>query len=138
MKQGIPFFSNTLAAGFPSPAEDYREERLDFNEYIVRHPAATFCVRARGNSMEQAGIQTGDILVVDRAVSPRPDHIVVAVCGGEFTVKYLRRRRDEFFLEAANPLFPPVAFSEYEEILLWGVVTFVLRKTLPAAPAPGG
>lgn len=136
MNMTIPLFNEPVAAGFPSPAEDYQEEGLDFNKYLVKHPAATFCVRVSGPSMTGAGIFPGDILVVDRSISARPGHIVVAAVNGDFTVKYLQKEGSAFFLKAAHPDYPPLAMAGEEELFIWGVVTFSLRHTL--SPRGGG
>jgi len=89
----IPLFAAGVPAGFPSPADDYIDRHLDLHEHLIEHPAATFYVRASGDSMVGAGIHDGDLLIVDRAVEPRDGHIVIAVVHGELTVKRLRRRR---------------------------------------------
>ena len=89
----IPLFLTGVPAGFPSPADDYIDCHLDLHEHLIEHPAATFYVRASGNSMVQAGIHDGDLLIVDRAVEPHDGHIVIAVVLGELTVKRLRQRQ---------------------------------------------
>lgn len=114
-------------AGFPSPAEDFVEATLDLNEYLVRHPAATFFVRVVGDSMRDAGIHSGDLLVVDRAVDPTPGRIVVAAVAGELTVKRLVERAGSLLLMPANPDFEPLDVTEDESFTVWGVVTAVVR-----------
>src|SRR5436305_879152 len=85
----IPFFSSVLHAGFPSPADDYKENILDLNELVIQHPGATFYVRVRGDSMKGAGIEAGDVVVVDRAITARHNAVIVALINGEFTLKRL-------------------------------------------------
>jgi DNA polymerase V len=95
-----------VSAGFPSPAEDYLDRALDLNELLISNPAATFYVRASGDSMRDAGIQSGDILVVDRAVEARPGKIVIAAVDGELTVKRLRVKEGRLYLAPENPAYP--------------------------------
>lgn len=126
----IPFFAASVPAGFPSPADDYIEASLDFNKLLVHRPAATFCLRAKGESMVGAGIFPGDILVVDRAVKPLHGSVIIAALGGEFTVKYLEIRKGEPWLVPANPTFSARKVGENEAFEVWGVVTWVLHSTL--------
>lgn len=122
-----PLASASVQAGFPSPAEDHMENSLDLNEHLVSNPAATFFVRVRGNSMRDAGIQGGDILVVDRSITPSDRQIVIAMLDGEFTVKRLCKRGERIFLEAANADFAPIEIRESQELTIWGAVTFVIH-----------
>ena len=128
-KLRIPLASASVQAGFPSPAEDHMENALDLNEHLVSNPAATFFVRVRGNSMQDAGIQGGDILVVDRSITPGNGQIVIAMLDGDFTVKRLRKRGQRVYLEAENAEFTPIEISESQELTVWGVVTFVIHPT---------
>lgn len=123
----IPLFA-TVPAGFPSPADDYVEKSIDLNEQLVRNPTSTFFVRARGDSMRDAGIASGDILVVDKAVTAADKQIVVAMLDGEFTVKRLRRRNNRVFLESGNQDFPPREITPDQDLVIWGVVTFVIHQ----------
>jgi DNA polymerase V len=123
----IPFAGSPVQAGLPSPGEDWIENSIDLNEHIVSNPAATFFVRASGDSMRGAGISSGDILVVDRSVEPRDRQIVVAMLDGDFTVKRLRQRNGRVFLEAENPKFSPIEVVD-QELMIWGAVTFVIHK----------
>lgn len=124
----LPFYLSPVAAGFPSPAEDYIDKRLDLNEFLVRHKAATFFVRVAGDSMRDAGVSDGDILIVDRALEPRNDSIVVAALDGELTVKRLRRERGGLFLIPENPEYAPIAVPPEASFQVWGVVTFIIHK----------
>lgn len=117
-----------VPAGFPSPAQDYHEDRIDLNRELVRHPEATFCVVAKGHSMIDANLHDGDILVVDRSLQPASGTIAVCVLDGEFTVKRFTRRRDEVVLVAENPAFPAIHVGPEQDFNVWGVVTWILRK----------
>lgn len=124
---GLPLYQNPVAAGFPSPAEDYTEKKLDLNEYLISNTSATFFVRVQGHSMVNAGILDGDILVVDRSKDARHNAIVVAVINGEFTVKRLIKKSGKFTLHAENDTFPPVVIDEQSDAYVWGVVTFAIH-----------
>jgi DNA polymerase V len=127
-KLRIPLVSAKVQAGFPSPADDHMEQSLDLNEHLVANPAATFFVRVQGDSMRDAGIASGDILIVDRSVEPKDRQIVVAMLEGEFTVKRLRKRESKVFLEAENSDFKPIEVVSEQELVIWGVVTFVIHQ----------
>lgn len=125
--QPLPLFMERVSAGFPSPAQDYVEQALDLNELCVRHPAATFFVRVQGDSMIEAGIHPGDILVVDRSL--RADHgdVVIVSLDGEFTVKELALR-PRIQLLPRNVLYAPIEIPEGMELEVFGVVTNVIRQ----------
>jgi len=123
----IPLYQSHIRAGFPSPAEDYIEKTLDFNEYLVKHPAATFTVKVAGNSMTGAGIHNGDLLIVDRAITPAHNRIVIAVLDGELTVKRLVRQGQKVFLAAENPEYSPIEVPPESNFEIWGVVTNVIH-----------
>ncbi len=124
----LPLVSASVEAGFPSPADDHLERAIDLNEELVRNPAATFFVRVKGESMRDAGIRPGDILVVDRSLLPADRQIVVAMIDGEFTVKRFRSRQGRVTLEAENPSFPPIQIGEDRELTIWGAVTYVIHQ----------
>lgn len=124
----IPLYLSPAACGFPSPAQDYVEQTIDLNQLCVEHPAATFYVRASGHSMLQAGINDGDLLIVDRALKARHGAIVLACLDGEFTVKRLQERPYPALMPA-NLDFAPIYLQEGQELEIFGVVTFVLHKT---------
>ena len=119
---------NHVAAGFPSPAEDLGGQRVDLTRELVTHPQATFLLRARGHSMTGAGILDDDILVVDRALVPRHQHVVVAVVDGEFTVKTLWQREGRIKLQPANPAYPEIVPAEGQTLEIWGVVTAAIHQ----------
>lgn len=122
----LNLYLSTVVAGFPSPAEEYVECRLDISEYLVKHPAATFYVRVSGDSMRGAGIHSGDLLVVDRSLTPKPGRVVIAIVAGQFTVKRLKRVAGRMCLAPENDAFAPIPLDE--EVALWGVVTHVIHQ----------
>lgn len=126
----IPLYSSTVRAGFPSPADDYIETMLDLNAYLIKHPAATFFVRASGESMINAGIYSGDILVVDRSIEAIHGKIVIAALNGELTVKRLSRQNSQVKLVAENPNFPVIDITDEYDMVIWGVVTTVIHAVL--------
>jgi DNA polymerase V len=125
----LPLFNGRISAGFPAPSDDYLESRIDLNKQLISHPSATFFVRVRGNSMIDAGINDGDMLIVDRALDARNNDIVVSVIDGEFTVKRLRKEKNEILLIPENPAFLPIRISPDHDFKIWGVVSYVIHKT---------
>ncbi len=123
-----PLFLTRVPAGFPSPAEDYIEGSLDLNEHLIAHREATFFMRVQGHSMTGAGIQDGDLLVVDRSLEAGHGDIVVAVVDGELTVKRLSRRGGRVRLLAEHPGYAPIEFKDGQELTVWGVVTSIVRR----------
>ena len=123
----LPLAGERVAAGFPSPADDYVEVGIDLNEQLIRHPASTFFLRVSGESMTGAGIHDGDLLVVDRSLDPRPGRVVVAVLDGAFTLKRLTRHRGRLRLEAANPAYPALELHHCGEVQIWGVAIHVIH-----------
>ncbi len=127
-KWARPLFLASVSAGFPSPAEDYIEGRLDLNRHLIKHPAATFFVRVAGDSMINAGIHPGDILVVDRALEPQDSNVVIAVIDGELTVKRISQSQGKLFLVPDNQAYEPLEILEEMEFEVWGVVTSVIHS----------
>ena len=125
---GHPLVQAYVPAGFPSPADDYLERKLDLNDYLVRHPAATFFVRVSGDSMTGAGIHSGDLLVVDRSLEPRNNSVVIAGVDGELTVKRMRKRGGEIHLVPDNGDYRPIEVGEETSLEIWGVVTAVIHR----------
>ena len=121
---------NRVCAGFPSPAEDLGAQRIDLAQLLIKHSQATYFLRASGHSMVEAGIFDNDIMVVDRAVKPRHNHIVVAVVDGDFTVKHLYQRAGRIKLKSANPTYPDIVPKEGQTIEVWGVVTATIKQFL--------
>ncbi|HER62419.1 MAG TPA: translesion error-prone DNA polymerase V autoproteolytic subunit [Desulfobacteraceae bacterium] len=129
-KTGIarPLFLSGVSAGFPSPAEDYIDRRLDLNELLIKNPAATFFVRVAGDSMTGAGIHHDDILVVDRSLEATSGRIVIAVYNGELTVKRLIQDKNSIRLVAENPDYSPLIIDQDNGCEVWGVVTSVIHQ----------
>lgn len=117
-----------VPAGFPSPAADHAQERIDLNKQLIRNQEATYLFRVKGDSMSGVGIYEGDTLLVDRSVSPRHNHVVLALLNNEFTVKRLYRRGGVVKLVAENNLYPARQIKEEDDFVVWGVVTFNLHK----------
>ncbi len=126
--QAVPLYASRPAAGFPAPADDLVERVLDINDLVVKHPASTFFVRVEGDSMEGAGIFSGDVLVVDRAVDPTDGKIVLAAVNGELVVKRLHKQGGTHVLLSENDAYAPIAIGDGEECYIWGVVVGSVRQ----------
>ncbi len=124
----LPLYTNKISAGFPSPAEDYIDKKLDLNEFVIKHPAATFFVRANGDSMEGAGIFQNDLLIVDKSLDAKNNDIIIASLDGELTVKRFSKHKNKYYLLAANEKYPPIEVNGDREFEVWGVVTYVLHS----------
>ena len=124
----LPLVSASVEAGFPSPADDHLERGIDLNEELISHPAASFLLRVNGESMRDANIHTGDVLIVDKSLVPVDRKIVVAMIDGNFTVKRFRKRGDRVFLEAENPEFNPIEVTDGQELTIVGVVTYIIHQ----------
>ena len=130
-KLSLEYADGGIFAGFPSPAQDYIDRSLDFNRDIIKHPAATFYAKVIGQSMEGAGIDSGDIIVVDRALEPRDGDIVVACINGEFTLKYIdlsKKDKGIVCLIPDNDRYEPIYMHEGDELIVWGVVSSVIKR----------
>ena len=127
-RYALPIFLGRLPAGFPSPADDYLEGKLDLNRHLIKHPAATFFVRVTGDSMIGAGIHSGDLLVVDRSLEPTDRNVVVAVLDGELTVKRLFKQNGVLRLLPENLNYQPIEITAQQTIEIWGVVTSVIHS----------
>ncbi len=124
----VLLLNNRVHAGFPSPAEDLGGQRIDLTQVLIIHPQATYFLRASGHSMVGAGIFDKDILVVDRAIKARHNHIVVAIVDGDFTVKQYYQRAGRIKLKAANPTFADIVPKEGQTLEVWGVVTSSIKQ----------
>lgn len=124
----LPLYEFPVSAGFPSPADDYIDKHIDLNEYIIKHPAATFFVRVKGHSMQDSGISDGDLIVVDRALVPNNNTIVVAFLDGEFTLKRVRVKERELYLVPENSSYEPIKITEDMDFQVWGVVTYCIKE----------
>ena len=127
-KQALPLYLSRIKAGFPSPAEDYLDKKLDLNEHLIKHPASTFFVKVKGDSMVGAGINSGDILIVDRSLEPKDKRIVVAVVNGDFTVKRISKKGDKLSLLSENPKYSPIEIKDGMDFEVWGVVIHVIHS----------
>ena len=117
-----------ISAGFPSPADDFKELRISIDKEVVRNEEATFYARVSGESMQGAGLDDGDLLVIDRSMEPQHDKIAVCYIDGEFTVKRLKVVADGVFLIPENPKYKPIKITEENELIVWGIVTYVVKK----------
>ncbi|MDA2969604.1 MAG: translesion error-prone DNA polymerase V autoproteolytic subunit [Actinomycetota bacterium] len=124
----LPLYSDKVAAGFPSPADDYLEDKIDLNQYLVKHPASTFLVRASGESMINAGIFPNDILVVDRSLKAENGNVVIAVVDNELTVKRYRKVGNKIELVPENKRYQKIVIEKESEAYIWGVVTNVIHQ----------
>ena len=128
MSSKIPFLKFTAHAGFPSPAEDFLESGLNLNEYLIQNSAATFCVKVKGDSMVGSRITTGDILIVDRSLSPQNQNVILAILNGNFIVKKLLISNNDFYLLSDNKYANQIKINSEMEFYVWGVVTYVIHK----------
>jgi DNA polymerase V len=124
----LPLADGGIKAGFPSPAQDFLDQAIDLNKELVRHPASTFYGRVRGDSMEDAGIYDGDILVIDKSLEPRDGDVAVCFVDGEFTIKHIRMEENLIWLVPANKHYQPIKVTQENEFLIWGIVTYSIKK----------
>ena len=124
----LQFYSCAVTAGFPSPADDYIENKLDLNDYLIKRPSATFFVRVTGDSMINAGIHNNDILIVDRSIKPRHGKIIVAALDGHMTVKRLYLRDKKIILLPENKLFKAIEILDTMDMVVWGVAINVIHS----------
>ena len=122
------YFDTGISAGFPSPADDFKEHRLSLDEELVKNKEATFYARVSGQSMIGAGLEDNDLLVIDRSLEPTNNKIAVCFLDGEFTVKRLRVEKEEVWLQPENPNYPIIKITEDNNFLIWGIVTNVIKK----------
>lgn len=123
----LPFVGK-VSAGFPSPAEEYTELSLDLNKSLIKNPSSTFYARVKGQSMIDAGINDGDILIIDKSLPPSNGKKAVCYIDGEFTLKTLKKEKEKLFLMPANPQFSPIEIKPENEFIIWGIVTYVIQK----------
>lgn len=124
----LPLVQATVSAGFPSPADDYLESRLDINKELITNESATFYARVKGDSMTLAGISDGDLLIIDRSKNPVNGSVVVCLIDGEFTVKRLEKKGDKHFLMPENAKYKPIEIKPENDVTIWGVVTYTIKK----------
>jgi len=125
---GQQFISSGIKAGFPSPAADFEENKISLDVILVKNKETTFYAKASGNSMIGAGIDDGDILVIDRSLEPQNNKVAVCLIDGEFTVKRIKKNDDELYLIPENSLYKSIKIEEHNELIIWGIVTYVIKK----------
>lgn len=125
---GLQFFEGRVQAGFPSPAQGEYADTIDLNRALISNPAATFCARVIGNSMVDAGINEGDLVIIDRSLTPHDGSIAVCFIDGDFTVKRISIRDDGVYLTPANATFPELKVPEESSFQIWGVVSHIVKK----------
>jgi DNA polymerase V len=124
----MPYISSGIKAGFPSPAADFDGTRVSIDQIVVKNALATFYAKANGNSMTGAGIDDGDILVIDKSIEPQDGKIAVCFIDGEFTVKRIKVQENSLLLLPENKLIEPIEITEENNFIIWGIVTFVVKK----------
>ena len=124
----LDLYSNPVSAGFPSPAEDHLDSSLDLNEYLIKHPSATFYIYAKGHSMNDIGIYDGDVMIVDRALEAKSKDIIIAVINGEFTVKRIYIKNNSIYLVHENKTFKSILVEDDMDFQIWGVVTHTIHS----------
>ena len=117
-----------ISAGFPSPADDFKEIRISLDRELVKNEESTFYARVCGDSMIEAGLDDGDLIVIDRSLDPENGKIAVCFIDGEFTVKRIKKEKDKFYLMPENKKYKPIKLSEDNELIIWGVVEYVIKK----------
>ncbi|MDY7395435.1 translesion error-prone DNA polymerase V autoproteolytic subunit [Aureibaculum sp. 2210JD6-5] len=125
---GAIFVDTTVSAGFPSPADDFKEQRISLDKELIKNKEATFFARVSGQSMIGAGLNDNDLLVVDRSLEPENNKIAVCFIDGEFTVKRLKIENDCLWLQPENPNYKPIKVTEDNDFMIWGIVTSVIKK----------
>ena len=126
--RSMPLAHTGISAGFPSPADDFKELRISIDQEVVKNEEATFYARVAGQSMQGAGLDDGDLLVIDRSKDPEDNAIAVCFVDGEFTVKRLKVEAECVYLMPENPAYSPIKVTEDNELIIWGVVTYVVKK----------
>lgn len=117
-----------IKAGFPSPAQDFMDLSIDLNNELIRHPASTFYGRVKGDSMIDAGVNDGDILIIDKSLEPKNGDMAVCFIDGEFTIKYIKIEKTVIWLVPANEHYKPIKVTEENDFLIWGIVTYSIKK----------
>lgn len=124
----LPYISGGIKAGFPSPAADFDESKISLDTVLVKNREATFYAKASGTSMIGAGIDDGDILVIDRSIEPQNNKIAICLIDGDFTVKRIVIEKDGLYLMPENKAFKPIKVTEDNELIIWGIVTYVIKN----------
>ena len=126
----IPLLTDSVSAGFPSPADDHTEENIDLNEHLISNPFSTFFLIVKGDSMINAGIKDKDLIIVDKSLTARPGNIIIAMIDGEFTMKRLSIKNNELYLKAENHNYPDFRFKNHINVQIWGVVIYSIHSYL--------
>lgn len=124
----LPYADQGIKAGFPSPAQDYISQAIDLNKELIHHPSTTFFGRVNGDSMKDAGVDNGDILVIDKSLTPKTGDMAVCYIDGEFTIKYIQIESDIIWLIPANKAYQPIKVTPANDFMIWGIVTFSIKK----------
>lgn len=124
----LPFIDGGIAAGFPSPAQDYIDLKIDLNTELITNPSSTFYARVKGTSMKDAGIMDGDILVIDKSLEPKDGDTAICFIDGEFTLKYIKIDKEAIYLVPANEKFHPIKVTEENNFCIWGIVTYSIKN----------
>lgn len=126
-KLELPYFDVGISAGFPSPADDFIELTIDLNKHLIKHKDSTFFAKVKGHSMKNAGINDGDLLVIDKSLEPQNGKIAVCQIDGEFTVKRIKIEKDVVWLIAENEDYPPIKVTPENELMIWGIVIHSIK-----------
>lgn len=124
----LPFVESGISAGFPSPALDFVDVSIDLNKHLIKHPSATFYGRVKGESLKDAGINNGDLLIIDKSLEPVNGKIAVCYIDGEFTAKRIKKTKDELWLMPENEAYSPIKIEEENDLIIWGIVTHVIKN----------
>lgn len=124
----LPYVESGIKAGFPSPATDFNESKISLDKFLIKNPEATFYAKADGTSMMGAGIDDGDIMVIDRSLEPRDGKIAVCCIDGDFTVKRIKIEKEGIYLVPENAAFKPIKIEEENKLIIWGIVTYVIKS----------
>ena len=127
-REGLIFVDAGISAGFPSPADDFKEARISLDEELISNKEATFFARVRGQSMLDAGLEDNDLIVIDRSIDPENNKIAVCFLDGEFTVKRLKVKDNQIWLQPENPEYPSIKITEENTFIIWGIVTSVIKR----------
>lgn len=124
----LPFFDVGISAGFPSPADDFIELQIDLNKHLIKHKETTFFAKVKGHSMKNAGINDGDLLIIDKSLEPQDNKIAICQIDGEFTVKRIKIEKDVVWLIAENEDYAPIKVTPENELMIWGIVTHTIKS----------
>jgi DNA polymerase V len=124
---GLLLFEQGISAGFPSPADDFKEVRISLDRELIKNKESTFYARVNGNSMEDGGISDGDLIVIDRSLEPESNKIAVCYLDGDFTVKRIEKKGEKVYLKPENKSYKKILINEENNLIIWGIVTYVIK-----------